>query len=136
VEEDGKRLEGWYSQVEGNGEDAVGSCVDWLDQEHVDRIQKLDGMPERTLRSVWWPFTQHGLVRHIFRLSDDLPDAKVNKKEEVMVIDSAHNDCFDAYYAKTPSAFSAPAAVSSSSTTSTEPSLLNSYFDGSASWFT
>lgn len=45
-----------------------------------------------------------------------------------MVVDSAHNDCFDAYYAKPPSA--------TPSITQTSNSLLNSYFDGSASWFT
>jgi len=41
----------------------VGACADWLDEEHLLRMEKLDGMPERTLSSVWWPFTQHGLVR-------------------------------------------------------------------------
>lgn len=56
-------------------------------------------------------------------------DGQVNKKEDVMVIDSAHNDCFDAYYAKPPS------AIAAAETTSPE-SVLNSYFDGSASWFT
>ena len=58
---------------------------------------------------------------------------KVNKKEEVMVIDSAHNDCFDAYYAKPPT--SAPSS-SSGQVDQPDESLLNSFFDGSASWFT
>jgi len=46
-----------------------------------------------------------------------------------MVIDSAHNDCFDAYYAK-------PPATETRETANGAESLLNSYFDGSASWFT
>ena len=59
----------------------------------------------------------------------------MNKKEEVMVIDSAHNDCFDAYYAKPPA--SAASSTAEATTTAGSPdSLLNSYFDGSASWFT
>ena len=41
----------------------------------------------------------------------------MNKEEDVMVIDSAHGDNFDAYY-------------------KTSPNMLQSYFDGSASWFT
>ena len=43
-----------------------------------------------------------------------------------MVIDSAHGDHFDAQYSKSP----VPSAGSE------DTSLLNSYFDGSASWFT
>jgi dethiobiotin synthetase/adenosylmethionine--8-amino-7-oxononanoate aminotransferase len=57
---------------------------------------------------------------------------QINKKEDVMVIDSAHGDHFDAYYSKPQ-----PQSPSSSSPVSTDQtSLLNSYFDGSASWFT
>jgi dethiobiotin synthetase/adenosylmethionine--8-amino-7-oxononanoate aminotransferase len=61
-EEDAVRLGEWYDSVEKGGESGVKDCVDWLDLEHQERIRKLDGMPERTLQSVWWPFTQHGLV--------------------------------------------------------------------------
>jgi dethiobiotin synthetase/adenosylmethionine--8-amino-7-oxononanoate aminotransferase len=46
----------------------------------------------------------------------------VNKKEDVMVVDSAFGDQFDAHYTK-------PAS-------SGGESLLKPYFDGSASWFT
>jgi len=48
---------------------------------------------------------------------------QVNKKEDVMVVDSAYGDQFDAHYAQ-----SSPAP--------TGESLLKPYFDGSASWFT
>lgn len=74
-EEDAVRLGRWYDRVEGaqsggmgepggaGGAGGVEECAAWLDEEHLARITKLDGMAERTLESVWWPFTQHGLVR-------------------------------------------------------------------------
>ncbi|RSH95605.1 hypothetical protein EHS25_000697 [Saitozyma podzolica] len=122
VQEDGTRLGEWYAEVEMMGEagqdgGGVRDVARWLDEEHDMRVEELNGMPKRTLDSVWWPFTQHGLI---------------NKKEDVMVIDSAHGDRFDAYYTKPQ-----PQSLSSSSSASTDQSsLLNSYFDGSASWFT
>nr|XP_019042998.1 dethiobiotin synthase [Kwoniella bestiolae CBS 10118]OCF21928.1 dethiobiotin synthase [Kwoniella bestiolae CBS 10118] len=121
VEEDAVRLAKWYDEVEQLGTQQEGGGVrevsDWLDTQHTDRIKELDSMPGRTLKSVWWPFTQHGLI---------------NKKEDVMVVDSAFGDNFDSYYTK-----SAPTTKSESQPIPKEEgSLLNSYFDGSASWFT
>ncbi|WOO81501.1 Bifunctional dethiobiotin synthetase/7,8-diamino-pelargonic acid aminotransferase, mitochondrial [Vanrija pseudolonga] len=115
VEEDAVRLAQWYAEVEGlggeqEGEGGVGGAVDWLDRKHVERIDEIRSMPRRTLDQVWWPFTQHGLV---------------NKEQQVMVIDSAHGDYFDAYYAK-PKGEAAPA----------KESILEPFFDGAASWFT
>jgi len=52
----------WYDQIQQEGSESVSAVADWLDQEHDERIGKLDGMPARTLENVWWPFTQHGLV--------------------------------------------------------------------------
>ncbi|WWD15718.1 dethiobiotin synthase [Kwoniella shandongensis] len=121
VAEDGVRLRKWYEEVEGlvGGEEGggVGDASRWLEEEHRRRIAELDGMPQRTLDSVWWPFTQHGLV---------------NKKEEVMVVDSAYGDNFDAYYTKP----ALPSTSSSPTVPEQEDSLLKAYFDGSASWFT
>lgn len=54
---------------------------------------------------------------------------QVNKPEDVMVIDSAEGDHFDAYYAS-------PTSASSSNASSGSDSLLKPYFDGAASWFT
>nr|XP_018264102.1 dethiobiotin synthase [Kwoniella dejecticola CBS 10117]OBR86260.1 dethiobiotin synthase [Kwoniella dejecticola CBS 10117] len=125
LQEDAQRLAQWYAEVESQGsleagQGGVKDASDWLDVEHAQRIKELAGMPERTLKSVWWPFTQHGII---------------NKKEDVMVIDSAFGDNFDAYYTKPP-----PITKSNSDEIATVPkeegSLLNSYFDGSASWFT
>jgi dethiobiotin synthetase/adenosylmethionine--8-amino-7-oxononanoate aminotransferase len=59
IEEDEGRLGKWYASVDGAGGKEV---IDALDNEHDERIRTLEGMPERTLNSVWWPFTQHGLV--------------------------------------------------------------------------
>jgi dethiobiotin synthetase/adenosylmethionine--8-amino-7-oxononanoate aminotransferase len=49
----------------------------------------------------------------------------VNKEENVMVIDSAKGDYFDAFYKKP-----------ETGTEEAGKSLLNPLFDGSASWFT
>jgi dethiobiotin synthetase/adenosylmethionine--8-amino-7-oxononanoate aminotransferase len=33
-----------------------------LEERHGARIAELESMPGRTQKSIWWPFTQHGLV--------------------------------------------------------------------------
>ncbi|WVF72379.1 dethiobiotin synthase [Kwoniella sp. CBS 6097] len=122
LEEDAARLGEWYSEVEKLGLREEGGGVSdaaaWLDTEHAQRLEKLAGMPQRTLDNVWWPFTQHGLI---------------NKKEDVMVVDSAYGDNFDSYYIRP---IPATSPISAETTSTEEGSLLNSYFDGSASWFT
>ena len=65
VHEDLQRLEEWYGRIAGDRQGGIGDVVEWLQVEHEERIKQLDGMAERTLDSVWWPFTQHGLVRQI-----------------------------------------------------------------------
>jgi len=67
VAEDAARLAEWYASVEGYGGEAPGeggvrSAVEHLVQKHKERVAEIEGMPQRTLDSVWWPFTQHGLV--------------------------------------------------------------------------
>lgn len=145
AEEDAGRLEQWYGEVEklDAGEDGIGgvaAAARWLEKEHEERIKGLDGMAERTMDSVWWPFTQHGLVSDACHLVGSA-DWQMNKKEDVMVVDSAYGDNFDAFYSK--SATSSEPSPSSyftsnlpSNVPANEESLLNSYFDGSASWFT
>jgi dethiobiotin synthetase/adenosylmethionine--8-amino-7-oxononanoate aminotransferase len=124
LEEDKQRLAKWYEEVEGREDGGVAGTVEWLDQEHKQRIKGLDGMAQRTLDNVWWPFTQHGLVSP--RASIVIfPNAwQVDKKSDVMVVDSAYGDNFDAHYTR-PSSKRTP-----------EESMLKPYFDGSASWFT
>lgn len=55
-----------------------------------------------------------------------LKRGQVNKEENVMVVDSAKGDYFDAFYKKPKTGGEEKA----------EESLLNPLFDGSASWFT
>lgn len=66
VEEDGVRLEQWYKEIEKSFEceqgGGVGDAARWLEEKHKRRIEELGGMPQRTLDSIWWPFTQHQLV--------------------------------------------------------------------------
>ena len=62
VEEDSVRLGEWYDRIERAEDGGVGGAAEWLEKEHDERVQELDGMADRTLNSVWWPFTQHGLV--------------------------------------------------------------------------
>lgn len=68
----------------------------------------------------------------------------MNKEEDVMVVDSAFGDNFDAFYTKPKSTPPASEAKSDSKEVvgsnakvdGAEDSLLKPYFDGSASWFT
>lgn len=58
-----------------------------------------------------------------------LSPPQINKESDVMVIDSAKGDYFDAYYP--------PKKVNvEMEKTETSKSLLNPLFDGSGSWFT
>lgn len=86
--------------------------VEHLDQRHEERIKELHDMPRRALDTLWWPFVQHGLIKN---------------KGDVNVIDSAWGDHFTVFNGHRPSP-SPSAAVSGS--------LLESQFDGSASWWT
>ena len=88
--------------------------VEYLDERHEERIKELYTMPRRTLDAVWWPFVQHGLVKD---------------EGDVNVIDSAWGDHFTVFNGhRSPS----PAPPSSAA----HGSILESQFDGSASWWT
>jgi dethiobiotin synthetase/adenosylmethionine--8-amino-7-oxononanoate aminotransferase len=93
--------------------------IEHLDERHEERIKELNSMPRRTLDTVWWPFVQHGLVKD---------------EGDVNVIDSAWGDYFTVSNGhrlpSPPSESAASAAVPCAG------SLLESQFDGSASWWT
>lgn len=130
VHEETALLGEYMARLEGEG---MGEVVGALEGRHRERIERLDSMPRRTLDSVWWPFTQHGMVSEWRRSAcrhADLAPPQVNKESQVMVIDSAKGDYFDAYHGKS--------AQSAGTDVVPEPpkSLLNPLFDGSASWFT
>lgn len=93
--------------------------IEHLDERHEERIKELYSMARRTLDTVWWPFVQHGLVKD---------------EGDVNVIDSAWGDYFTVSNGhrtpSPPSESASPAVVPGSG------SLLESQFDGSASWWT
>ena len=94
--------------------------VEHLDKRHEERIKELISMPRRTLDTVWWPFVQHGLIKD---------------EGDVNVIDSAWGDYFTVS-----NGHRSPSPPSASLTSDVVPpsagSLLESQFDGSASWWT
>ena len=103
--------EDYYRKISTDTGGLVG-VVEYLDERHDRRINELETMPRRTLDTVWWPFVQHGLVKH---------------EGDVNVIDSAWGDHFTVFTGHRPSPL--PPAVAPSS-------LLESQFDASASWWT
>lgn len=93
-----------------DGKGTINKVLDHLDDCHRRRIHCLNSLPRRTLDTVWWPFVQHGVVKH---------------ETDVNVIDSAWSDFFSVYQ---------PFDASQSKTV--KNSLLELQFDGSASWWT
>ncbi|KAH6909089.1 onanonoxo-7-onima-8-eninoihtemlysoneda [Coprinopsis sp. MPI-PUGE-AT-0042] len=90
-----------------NKEGSISSVVDYLDARHATRLKELETVPERTLKSIWWPFVQHGTVKG---------------KQDISVIDSAYKDYFSVSQTK--------------AETPASQSILYPEFDGSASWWT
>jgi dethiobiotin synthetase/adenosylmethionine--8-amino-7-oxononanoate aminotransferase len=65
MEEDTEKLLQWYDSIEGGslGEgDCMSEVARRLEEKHEARISELESMPARTQKSIWWPFTQHGMV--------------------------------------------------------------------------
>jgi dethiobiotin synthetase/adenosylmethionine--8-amino-7-oxononanoate aminotransferase len=68
MEEDVRLLKRWYDKIEDGssegerGGDSMADVVRRLEERHEARITELESMPGRTQKSIWWPFTQHGLV--------------------------------------------------------------------------
>lgn len=69
-EQDHQKLQEWYEKIETVGAqkdgDSMEQVVAALEKQHEQRVAELESMPRRTLDSVWWPFTQHGMVRLFF----------------------------------------------------------------------
>ncbi|KAI9454575.1 PLP-dependent transferase [Lactarius psammicola] len=106
--------EDYYRKIASDDGSAGGlvGVIEDLDERHDGRIKELETMPRRTLDTVWWPFVQHGLVKH---------------EGDVNVIDSAWGDHFTVFTGHRPSPPSPEVEPSS---------LLECQFDGSASWWT
>ena len=98
----------YYSNLISDG--ILDSADQHLDLKHAMRLEELQTMPSRTLESIWWPFSQHGLIEG---------------PKDVTVIDSAHGDFFDTYSGH----------MHEEKSTTTQ-NLMYPLFDGSASWWT
>ncbi|CAM6041370.1 unnamed protein product [Sphagnum compactum] len=52
-------LAGWFSMAEG----IFAGLRDTLERAHSERIKRLVEMPRKASQILWWPFTQHSLVK-------------------------------------------------------------------------
>jgi len=100
----------------------ITSLIDLLQQKHFTRVSKLTSMPAQADAVIWHPFRQHGLPQNI------------------IAIDSAYHDHFQAYNQESDPALNPPAASPSGLTPLAAQSLaqplLTPLFDASASWWT
>jgi dethiobiotin synthetase/adenosylmethionine--8-amino-7-oxononanoate aminotransferase len=104
---------------------AVTGLIDVLQQRHFSRVSKLTSMPSQADAVIWHPFRQHSIPHNI------------------IAIDSAYGDHFQAYNQESDSAVTAAAAAQTSNSGLTplaaQPPakpLLTPLFDASASWWT
>ncbi|PVH81257.1 onanonoxo-7-onima-8-eninoihtemlysoneda [Cadophora sp. DSE1049] len=86
--------------------DQVDETISRLSEKHSSRIKNLEAMSARAHQQIWYPFTQHKDV----------------SPETITAIDSASGDFFQTH--------------STSSSSSSEESILTPTYDGSASWWT
>ncbi|EXJ96009.1 hypothetical protein A1O1_01135 [Capronia coronata CBS 617.96] len=101
----------------------VTNLIDLLQQKHFSRVSKLTSMPSQAEAVIWHPFRQHGIPHNI------------------IAIDSAYGDYFQAYNPESDPALSISASSPTTGLTPlaalppTKP-LLTPLFDASASWWT
>ncbi|OAA63123.1 onanonoxo-7-onima-8-eninoihtemlysoneda [Cordyceps fumosorosea ARSEF 2679] len=62
-------------------ENVVGTVLQHLDSNHTKRLARLESMATKAHETIWYPFTQHGLL----------------PAKDIMTIDSAHGDYFQTY---------------------------------------
>lgn len=97
--------------------DTIAALLDELKTKHTQRIERLDSMASKAHDIIWYPFTQHhGMT-----------------PQNITVIDSAHDDCFQTLKSESPSNTT---TTTTSSQEGDKTSLLQPTFDGSASWWT
>lgn len=106
------------------GKENAGTMISLLSHRHNERLRRLDSMSSRASDVIWYPFTQHQGI----------------ESKDITVIDSAHGDYFQAY--KEPARHHAEEEkVSTGNKDSLVPQqedsrVIQSKFDGSASWWT
>ncbi|KAJ9657252.1 hypothetical protein H2198_004478 [Neophaeococcomyces mojaviensis] len=117
---DQDQLAAYYEKVSSGG--VLTSIVDMLHQNHFSRISKLTSMPSHAESVIWHPFRQYGLPQN------------------VIAIDSAYNDHFEAYNQETDFVTNQPekpiSGLQPLKSTTPEAPLLTPFFDASASWWT
>lgn len=103
---DVENMQPYYQSMveEAHGVGTVPDLITQLQKVHEERLDKLRLAPSEARASYWYPFVQH---KHL------------QKDSDIMVIDSAHEDCF--------------AVFSESDKSETN---IKQVFDGSASWWT
>ncbi|OKL63200.1 hypothetical protein UA08_01140 [Talaromyces atroroseus] len=104
--QDHEVMEAYYTTIAAQSD--IGSLLDEIEQRHVYRIKDLDSMSTRAYEAIWYPFTQH---------QDMQP-------KDITVIESAHGDFFQTFDAN------------SGAQDGSDAPVLQSTFDGSASWWT
>jgi len=103
---------------------AITNIVDLLQQKHFSRVSKLTSLPSQAEAVVWHPFRQHGIPQNI------------------IAIDSAYGDHFQAYNAETdpaltlPTGQQTPTGLTPLAAVPPAQPLLVPLFDASASWWT
>ncbi|KIW42513.1 dethiobiotin synthase [Exophiala oligosperma] len=101
----------------------VNNLINDLHQKHFSRISKLTSMPAQAEAVIWHPFRQHSIPHNI------------------IAIDSAYGDHFQAYNAESDSALTTTPAgptkgLTPLATQAPADPLLTPLFDASASWWT
>ncbi|KAH7341703.1 PLP-dependent transferase [Rhizoctonia solani] len=75
-------MEAYYSQIsDRQGEIQRADRI--LTEAHKKRIENLESMPQRAVKSFWWPFVQHDFIK--------------NPQKDITTIDSAHGDSFSVH---------------------------------------
>ncbi|KAK5050891.1 hypothetical protein LTR84_003450 [Exophiala bonariae] len=121
-EDDASALSEYYEKCSTSP--TVNNLVDLLQKKHFSRVSKLTSLPSQAEAVVWHPFRQHGIPQNI------------------IAIDSAYSDHFQAYNAEIdPALASTPNSQPSGGLTplaALPPAkpLLTPLFDASASWWT
>lgn len=114
-------MEEYYEQCATSPE--IKNFLDMLNQKHFARVSKLTSLPSQAESIIWHPFRQHGIPHNI------------------IAIDSAYGDNFEAYNQEADPSVAAAAEDSSSglspaASTKLSSPLTTPLFDASASWWT
>lgn len=119
VQDDEQVMTDYYEQCSSSP--VINGLIEGLTKKHFARVSKLTSLPAHADSIVWHPFRQHGLPQNI------------------IAIDSAYGDNFEAYNQEADPAVTATqtgsTGISPASAGQSKP-LTTPLFDASASWWT